>query len=264
MRSLFSAISVAFSSISRRKKAPVPPPPDPVPDPDPGPAPRANLLYEEFGEGVTLFPNTIKQSPTTYGITAVNSPLFRGTKSIRFELRDTDPMNNNGTRAEIAFPELTVLERWYGFALMFDADNYDYDSTDEIVMQWHQAGGQTPALCLRTKQDKIWIRIMGNIWIDLGNIEKGNWRKYVMHVIHASDGTGLIEIWKDGVNILTRSGQNMYALTSTVKKPTWKLGIYKSGWNDAKTTDTNIRVLYYDDIRLGNENAVYSDVVPIP
>jgi hypothetical protein len=261
---MLSLLRAAFSRISRRKNNPTPPPP-PEPDPDPNPQPaRNNLIYEEFGEGGLLFTNTTKQITTSYGITAVSSPLFRGTKSIRFELRDTDPMNNNGTRAEIAFPELTTLERWYGFALMFDVNDYDDESDDEIVMQWHQSGGQTPSLCLRTRQGKIWIRIMGNIWIDLGSLDKGNWHRWVMHVKHASDGTGLIEIWKDDVKILTRAGQNMYALSGTVKKPTWKLGIYKSDWNGTNTTATNIRVLYYDDIRLGNENATYNDVVPIP
>ncbi len=32
----------------------------------------------------------------------------------------------------------------------------------------------------------------------------------------------------------------------------------------AGTTETNIRVLYFDDIKIGNENATYADMVPTP
>ncbi|MFT2009625.1 hypothetical protein ACMA1I_13175, partial [Pontibacter sp. 13R65] len=42
--------------------------------------------------------------------------------------------------------------------------------------------------------------------------------------------------------------------------PRWKLGIYKSDWNNGKTTDTKKRVLYFDEIRMGNERATLADM----
>ena len=43
--------------------------------------------------------------------------------------------------------------------------------------------------------------------------------------------------------------------------PRWKLGIYKPTW-ERKTTDTDIRIAYFDNIRIGNENANYDEMNP--
>jgi|ERR1044072_86736 hypothetical protein len=224
------------------------------------------ILNSEDAEGLVMFPGLVKQTTTTYGITQCDSTYFGGSHSVRFELRDTDSMNNNGTRAEALFPQLTSLDRWYGFALKFDGDDYDYDTYDEVVMQWHQAGGSSPAMCFRTKQGKLWLRVISrSSWIDLGSLDNGNWHSYVMHVKHASDSTGLIELWKDGnstTKIVNYSGANMYELSATVKMPTMKLGIYKANWNDSLTTMTNKRVLFYDNVKLGDATSSYSDVAP--
>ena len=90
-------------------------------------------------------------------------------------------------------------------------------------------------------------------WIDLGVFEKDKWRAYVMHVKHSSSSDGLIELWRDGVKILNRSGANMYAVTGDYHNPKLKLGIYKSDWNGSGTTQTTQRVIYFDDIKMGNE-----------
>jgi hypothetical protein len=227
----------------------------------------SQILYNETAEGSTLFTaklgdvGIIKQTTTTYGITTSTAKYYTGLKSVRVELRDTDAMNNNGTRAEINFPANTGLHRWYSYTLMFDSANYKKDWSDEVITQWHQGGGKTPALCLRTKNDRLYLRVMG-VWIDLCGLDKGKWHTYVMHVIHSSNSTGLVEIWRDGVKILTRKGQNMYAVAGELKWPNQKLGIYKSAWNYNATTATNKRVLYFDDIRIGNEKATLVEMMP--
>jgi hypothetical protein len=226
----------------------------------------SNLLYHENCDGSTIFSTYVsKQTSTSYGITASTEQFYNGTKSARFELRDTDPEVQSGTRAEISFPNATNLNRWYSYALYIPSAEYQYDANDEVITQWHQGGSATPALCLRTKADHIYLRIMGNIWIDLGAIDKDHWHAYVMHVKHSSGSDGLIEIWRDGQLIVNRSGQNMYDIsTGTYHAPNWKLGVYKSDWNGTNTTATNLRVLYFDDIKLGDENATYNDMVPVP
>jgi hypothetical protein len=219
-----------------------------------------NIIYQESAEGSTLFSTYVKKQTTTvYGITISKSIFYAGAQSARFELRDTDAMNNNGTRAEITFPTTTNLNRWYSYAIYFQSTDYKYDTDDEVITQWHQGGGKTPALCLRTKKDHIYLRVMGT-WIDLGLIDKDKWHAYVMHVKHSSGSDGLVEIWRDGVVILSKKGQNMYKVTGDLKKPNWKLGIYKSGWNGSETSGTNKRVLYFDDIKMGNEYATYADM----
>src|ERR1044072_8147277 len=107
-----------------------------------------NILYSENADNGTLFNGVTKQTSTTYGITADSTLSFDGTKSARFELRDTDAMVQNGTRAEVTYGADTTHDRWFGFALYMPSTSWQYDNQDEVIMQWHQGGGATPALCL--------------------------------------------------------------------------------------------------------------------
>jgi len=228
----------------------------------------SQVIYSESAEGTSLFTSKLsgispaQQTTTVYGITLSKDKHYGGYQSARFELRDTDLMVQSGTRAEITFPTTTNLNRWYSYALLFDSANYKKDASDEVITQWHQGGGKTPALCLRTKNDRLYLRIMGNIWVDLGLLDKGKWHSYVMHVKHSSGSDGLVEIWRDGAKILSRTGQNMYRVTGDLKNPNLKLGIYKSDWNYSQTTASNKRVLFFDEIKIGNEKATYAEMCP--
>ena len=222
-----------------------------------------NLIWSDNLEGSTYFSSVPSvQTATSYAITTATNPVYQGVKSARFELRDTDPENHSGTRSEISFNETTNLNRWYSYALYAPSAYYKFDAEDEIITQWHQGGGLTPALCLRVKSDKLYIRVLGSTWVELGAFDKDAWHAYVMHIKHSSGSDGLIEIWKDGTKILSRSGANMYKVGGDITNPNVKMGIYKSDWNGSGTTATNIRVLYFDDIKIGNENATYADMVP--
>ncbi|HEX6429248.1 MAG TPA: polysaccharide lyase [Niastella sp.] len=222
-----------------------------------------NLLYQENADG-TWFNNSFAkmQAAASYSITASTAQAYSGTKSIRFELRDTDPEVQGGTRAEMTFPVTTNMNRWYSYALYIPSAQYKAESEDEVITQWHQGGGATPALCLRTRGDHFWLRVLGTTWIDLGAIDKDKWHSYVWHVKHSSGSDGLVEIWRDGTKILNRTGPNGYPLNSTYHMPFFKYGVYKSDWNGSGTTATNLRVLYFDEVKMGNENATYNDMVP--
>lgn len=222
----------------------------------------SDIIYHENADGSTLFSTYVsKQVATTYGIQQTISKFYNGTKSARFELRDTDPEVQNGTRAEVTFPEATNLERWYSYAQYVPSDSFAYDNDDDVITQWHQGGGATPALCLRVKQDHLYIRVLG-AWTDLGTFIKNRWVSYILHVKHSDSTDGLIEMWIDGVKVLNKTGANMYTVTGSYHNPNWKIGVYKSDWNGSGTTNTNIRVLYFDDIKMGDEDATYADMAP--
>jgi hypothetical protein len=221
-----------------------------------------NIIYQENCDGLILFAKYVqKQTSTTYGITQIGGTSYSGAGSARFELRDTDSEIQSGTRSEITFLAATNLNRWYSFAIRFPRDGYAKDYADEVISQWHQGGGKTPALCLRTRNDILYLRVLG-VWKSLGYIVKDTWQAYVLHVKHAPDATGLVEIWRDGKLVFTYRGQNMYRVTGDLKNPNWKLGIYKSPWNGSSTTDTKVRVLYFDDIKMGSERATLSEMTP--
>lgn len=229
----------------------------------------AHILYQVGFEEDNPFPSFLKtQTATPHALQTVKTPVYEGKKAARFELRDSDPENNNGARAEIAFPrpDNTINpERWYAFAVFFPRDNFDTDSSDEVICQWHQGGKATPSLCFRTKANRIRLRVTprANIkkLIDLGAIERNVWQYYMVHVKHSSGVDGLVEIWRDGKQLVNHTGANMYELSSGIfHTPNWKLGIYKSDWNGSSVTKTSKRVLYFDAIKIGDEHASMSDM----
>lgn len=233
------------------------------------PAPTGTILYFEDAEGpADPFSTYVNQQiETAYGLTASTEQFYNGTKSVRFELRDTDPMNNNGTRAEVSFPTQDDLNRWYSFAVYFPSVDYEYDDEDELINQWHQGGGVTPSITLGTKIDKYRLIVKETPFAkqtyDLGAIIKDQWNTFVFHIKHSSATDGLLELWLNGEKVVSRTGINMYELTSgQFYSPKWKLGVYKSAWNGTNTTLVSKRVLYYDDVRLGDENATYSQMAP--
>jgi hypothetical protein len=224
----------------------------------------SNLIWSDNADGTSLFGTYVKRhTATTYAITAVSNPAYQGVKSARFELRDSDPEVQSGTRSEISFPDATHLNRWYAYALYAPSAQFKYDDDDDVITQWHQGGSLTPALCVRIKKDRIYLRVLG-VWTDLGIFEKDKWHAYVLHVKHSAGSDGLIEMWRDGSKILNKTGPNAYKIEGDIHNPNMKLGIYKSQWNGSGTSLTKERVLYFDDIKLGNENATYADMVPTP
>src|SRR5688572_16896916 len=73
-----------------------------------------DLIWSENADG-SWFDNSYAkfQAAASYSITASSAQYYNGSKSIRFELRDTDPEVQSGTRAELTFPNATNNNRWY-------------------------------------------------------------------------------------------------------------------------------------------------------
>ena len=105
-------------------------------------ATSAQVTYTESFEGATVWPNVRQQFGTPHAFTVVD---FGGNKVGRFELRDTDPMTSNGTRAEVLFGT-SEREMWYSFNHYLPGAQYAFDSNGEILNQWHQGGGMSPSL----------------------------------------------------------------------------------------------------------------------
>jgi len=235
-------------------------------------ATNGNLLYYEPFEGSTAFSGLNTQFETSYAFKIATSPVFQGSKVGRFELHDTDPENNGGTRTEVVFPTATNLNRWYSFAAYFPSADYKPDTEDELIGQWKQhEHGTSSAISLRIKADRFRLTIIPaykttSEKIDLGPVTKDKWLTFVFHIKHSTGTDGVLELWLDGKKVVNRTGSNMYKLSSEtgMTNPEWKVGIYKSAWNGTQTTATTKRVLYFDEIRLGNENATLAEMTPVP
>lgn len=231
--------------------------------------PNAHILYQLGFEERDPFPSFLsRQTATPYGLQIVEGPVYQGQKAVRFELRNGDPPIQNGTRTEISFPkpdDKDNLERWYSFALLFPGVDYDADNSDDVITQWHQGGKVSPAVSLRTRNNNLFLRIKPDVEskdkIELGPIDKDSWHYYVIHIKHSSGADGLIEIWRDGKSLTKYNGANMYDLREgDFHAPAWKLGIYKSNWNKGGVTNTTKRVIYFDEIKLGDEHASLADM----
>lgn len=82
----------------------------------------------------------------------------------------------------------------------------------------------------------------------------GKWERFVFHIRFRSNNTGLMEVWKNDVKIYSAARQNGVEYDRTRIK--W--GMYVGAGNINHETNK----CYFDDIKIGNRNSGYDDVVP--
>jgi hypothetical protein len=233
---------------------------------DPGErAPGPRLLFEETVEGNRPFSraSNIETGDWDYALQFVTSPVFEGRRSARFEIREDQPLVKHGKRSEVVVVKGKDGDigknAWYSFAVYFPSKGFEYDTTREVINQWYQDG--SPATSLRTRMDSFLLETGdtpdSRQRFGLGPIEKDKWHQFVFHFIHSHGEDGLIEIWLDGVKVLTHNGGNMYDDVM----PKWKIGLYKAAFKYG-TSLVRRRVIYFDNIKVGNELANLSDMAP--
>ncbi|QDH80085.1 hypothetical protein FKX85_14005 [Echinicola soli] len=223
----------------------------------------SGLLFSEDFEGDDPLKGIHTQGSEDYSLRIVSWRSFEGDKSAMFRLTSSDEMAANGTRSEVLVnSKAPSQDMWYSFAVYFPEDGYEYDKSNESISQWRQSSGG-PALSLRTSKDELYLRVVSpkdeKKWehLNLGPIIKDKWTEFAFRVHHSSGSDGSVEIWRDGNKVLNYNGPNLY---KGIGLPHWKVGIYKSIWNYTKT-DTDVRTLYMDNIRYGDENVSLSDLV---
>ena len=198
-----------------------------------------------------------------------------GTTAGRFEINKSDPKIWGGHRTEMSQAQNTArAEGWYGFSQYFPA-SYTSGSTGEVIGQWHDQADdgehvdRSPSNTLLTSDGRIkWMarwdadKIMdsgysdGLEYIDLGAIPKNEWIDWVVHIKYSHTNTGILEVWMNGEKVIDR--QNMPNSYNDDAYPYFKFGIYKWNWG----SDSSQKVIYYDEVRIGNENSCYDEVKP--
>lgn len=200
--------------------------------------------------------------------TIVGEPVRSGKFACRFTL---DPKQE---RAELQ-PEIKKhkigTERWYGFSIFIPAD-WEVVGYNEIVAQWKHTNdedkGETagsPPLALRIDDTEWRINCRfdsravsdkenpeGKVEIARVPYERDRWTDWVFRYRTSYDDDGLIEAWKDGKLVARYEGPNCY---------NDEQGLYfKWGLSYAEAA----RMLYNDELRIGDERATYPDVAPPP
>lgn len=223
----------------------------------------------------TQFPHSTKGE-------IVQSPVRAGKYAIRNDLTYEDFKtygDSRNRRSEIYHENVgrPGEERWYGFSVYLPKD-WENEMFD-IVMQIHNhpdpgEGAKSPIMTLET-EGKNWKvndrfdrekiskpanhgaggTITSNrLWEGPYEVEK--WTDWVFHVKWSLDDDGLIEAWKDGVKVVEHKGPNGY----NDEQPYYmKIGVYKPAY---RVTAPPHRVIYHDEVRIGNEKASYADVAP--
>lgn len=215
-----------------------------------------------------------KEKCCDFSIQRSDSVAHSGKHSVRFEVNREDKSVANGKRAEIAWftEKKTNIDRWFSFSIFLPAD-YEKEQVSEILAQWHESpdldlgeSWRTAPIALKT-QNGYWRaaiqwsadkvnddkNIGGRQNFALGKQDKNQWTDWVFHIRFSCNDDGLIEIWKNGEPVLNYPGPNYY---NDKKGPFFKFGIYKPDWkNKASKSTVTKRVVFFDDVIIGNENA---------
>lgn len=204
----------------------------------------------------------------------IDSSISRkGTKSCRMELRSTDQLMTSGRRSELTLNSTNPLNpflRWFAFSVFFPAD-YISSPVPEIHFQIADNTGLTaPNLAIWVINNEFFINQKYNI--GAGNVEVqtkisgdaklnlGGWDDFVIHYVPAIDGSGSIKVYRNGVEVFTTSGPNANMQGGVVVPSRYpKFGTYLWRWNTPGTYYPNVRVVWFDEIKYGNDTATLSD-----
>ncbi|HEY6503662.1 MAG TPA: polysaccharide lyase [Chitinophagaceae bacterium] len=227
---------------------------------------RENLVIESTFESSDPFKGWgNSQHCCDYSLIQSTDKSTEGNNSLRIEVRSTDPQTSSSIRSELTQGGDGVgAERWYGFNIFLQ--NWMDDDAGECVFQWHPENLTGTATAALWTSGGRFVFVMnegdvnsGNEYIDIGPIISNQWISWVIHVKWASDNTGIMQVWKNGNLVINKSR----IITAPPVGTYFKLGINKFGWG-IQPSSTTERILYYDEVRIGDEKASYADVVPGP
>ncbi|MCX8129454.1 MAG: heparin lyase I family protein [Clostridia bacterium] len=242
-------------------------------------------LTEGFETGNLDSWNRCFSTATGYSAQIVNNIRNSGNNSLRMELRRDDPIIQGSKRSEVSLPEETPLEEnWYVVHIYLPDGAEDYENdpdSPEIILQWHNYPDTneqwtSPPLALLTRNnhyyiERLWdegvysttslMKNKGNYdLVDLGSYanDKGRWVEWAFHVKWGwlDSQNPFIKIYKDKKQVFSRVGPNT---TNDSKGNYMKMGIYKWEWNNpANRSVVQKRVVYYDDIYIGDNYSINS------
>jgi hypothetical protein len=177
-------------------------------------------------------------------------------------------------------------ETWIGFSIYLPSSSWVPDNkSKEVIFQLHGSAdsgepSKSPPLSLKVELGSTecywqvrWDENLvsnsaqpsgpgaGVVDVWRGPIDKDNWTDWVIHAIwdYANDGVGFMEIWRNGEQVATRNGPNMYNDEIGIRGPI--IGIYKWDWRTGPS-DVTERIIYHDEFRDGDGTTSYEAVNP--
>jgi len=189
-----------------------------------------------------------------------------GTPCVKYLLRPTDARVSSSIRAEAEYPAGVDVgeedERWYGLTFFFE--QYDKDPTPESIFQFHDNDGSTPPGSIQVNNGRLlYMRATkkeGNTPYDIGALELNKNVNIVIHVKWSVSAIGIIEVWKDGVKVVSKSN----VVTNCSKGNYGKCGINKWSWDKDTLWSTIKTPRRYSigNLKIGDAKSSYNEVAP--
>ena len=227
-----------------------------------------NLIFQGTFEEANSLNDLYLEKANENSITHSFEQVRGGSSAVKFHLNKTDADVAGSKRSEalLEWQESPKFERWVGMSI-FLPSSYVTDPAEESVFQWHAinsvdldgASMNNAAIAMYTKNGRWELGMKYGGTFDMGVYDKNVWTDWVIHVKFSAGSDGVFEIWKNGKLMLQRNGRNNY---NDLKGNFFKIGIYKYAWPQGYASTTTSRTLYYDEIKIGNENSSYAEVAP--
>lgn len=254
------------------------------------PKPRIAFIKPHFIKGPLLFSYDFESSSLDdwdmswlflkSSAKVVPKPVRCGKRALWIRLRRADPMRSKGKRSELAVPYVFSLAKdyWVGFSVFLPED-WKEDFQGDVVTQFFATEDRhlgerprSPALALRIKKgswvitnryDPSPVTVSNSapqriVW--QGRFRRRTWTDWAFHLRFSFKEDGLIEVYKNKKLLTSARGPNTY---NDEVGPIMKMGVYKAPWNDPSTPSaTSIRVIYFDEVRIGTFEADLAKVSP--
>jgi len=215
-----------------------------------------------------------------HSLKIVNSPTRAGNRAVQFTLNQLDGVRRAELRSVNAVPANS--EAWYGFSVYLPKSWVIDRGANDIIAQYgappdrklgetHSRGGPPLALVVSGKNFHIVRRwdtnptttpksVDNEERIDIGAYKTGVWTDFVIHIKWSYKHDGFIQVYKNGKLVVDKK-------VSTNRNDQggifFNTGIYKPKFEtQPEESDVDKRVLYFDEIRIGQANAKYQDVAP--
>lgn len=217
-----------------------------------------------------------------YAAKFVSQPTRTGNKAIRFEWRTSGlAKSNTSKKAMIHYgksPASLTTDRWYGFSVYVPSKELALEKKYHVlIFQLHASPDhhlkepwRVPpvSMALRDGGLRFWhtfdhdqvspkndnIRPNGKAHTVCKQEEMwGRWTDVVVHTKFSLEKKGIAQVWINGKQALDIHGIDLGYNDEIGPYPSWGLYSYKG---------PESRVIYFDEISIGNENAGYVDVAP--
>lgn len=235
---------------------------------------KSNTLQHDFEEA-KFKKGDIWHSLETcceHSYTYSNVRSYKGRQSAKFELRRYDRDVHKSKRSELATGvEKASGDNWYRFKMFIPNDWKTDPNSFEIIAQWHgypdldkgetwrspplSMGIQGNQITIQKQWDSKEVTINNNpegksvLWEGKLDGLKGKWVDWTFHIKWSYLQDGIVEVWKDKEQIISRTGANSY---NDEKGVYLKIGIYKPDWkHNAEKSVVDYRIIYFDDVEIG-------------